>query len=110
VKRHGPEDPPDVPSVDTLFSLPRARSTDPWTSHAAAMEAHQLSHIQQRIVLHLLKTHGPMTCDEIAAHAGIDRVRISRRVPELVERGLARDSGSSRKAPSGRYAIVWEAL
>ena len=98
------------------MSVPRARNTDPETSHEAAAS---VKHVRdsQRAVLAVLRATEGLTDIEIAQRY----IRLSKNLPkqspsglrtrrkELVERGLVEDSGDKRKLPSGRNAIVWRA-
>lgn len=92
---------------------PKARRTDPATSHAAARSVANLRHSQQ-VILKLLALEGPKT-DEELLYLWNDRIaeRISpsglrTRRSELVDLGLVRDSGERRPLESGRTAIAWE--
>lgn len=95
------------------LTTPRARRTDPATSHAAAGTVAHLRHNQQ-IILTLLRLEGGQTDEELLLLWN-DRIaeRISpsglrTRRSELVDMGLVRDSGDRRPLESGRIAIVWE--
>lgn len=94
---------------------PRARLTDPETSHAAASSVSEIAHTH-KIIVTLLRLDGPQTDEELLL---LWNDRIAKRISpsglrtrrsELVDRGLVRDSGSRRALSSGRKAIVWEAL
>lgn len=69
---------------------PRARRTDPQTSHDAA-EKHEASgklrESSQR-VLDALRQHPGSTYAELAEYAGLDRPEPARRLPELQKLGL----------------------
>lgn len=117
----------------TLFDAARepttkahARTTDPVTSHDAArvLTADDLRP-RQRAVLLLLR-EAPGHFDDLidrnarnvnrrALNDGVDDwpkqsdSGLRTRVSELVDAGLARDSGRKVRLPSGRQAIVWEA-
>ena len=93
---------------------PRARLSDPATSHAAAASVANLRHTH-RVIHTLLSLDGPMT-DEQLMLLWNDRIadRISpsglrTRRAELVDMGYVRDSGERRPLESGRMAIAWEA-
>lgn len=95
------------------LTTPRARRTDPATSHDAATTVAHLRHTQQ-VILTLLRLEGPMTDEELLLLWN-DRIadRISpsglrTRRSELVDMELVRDSGQRRPLESGRMAIVWE--
>lgn len=98
-----------------LALTPRARNTDPETSHQAATSVADLRHTQ-RIVYTLLSIEGPQTDEELLLLWN-DRIaeRISpsglrTRRNELVDAGLVRDTGERRPIQSGRNAIVWEVV
>lgn len=83
--------PPDVPQ----YLPPRARATDPDTSHQAARRAAvrlQLSH--QNVILGVLWR--PMVPPEISKLTGLSIVQIDRRRKELLERGEIRLTGVER--------------
>lgn len=97
---------------------PRARGTDPATSHAAArsIKAQELRESQE-LVYGLFERFGPM--DDVSlvdryrelALAGQIRVQspsgIRTRRNELVEKGRLVNSGKTTILESGRRAIVW---
>lgn len=96
------------------LTTPRARRTDPATSHDAAASVNSLRHTHQ-IIVTLLRLEGGMT-DEELLYLWNDRIaeRISpsglrTRRSELVDMGMVRDSGECRPLESGRMAIVWVA-
>lgn len=103
--------------MNTTTLTPKARRTDPATSHAAALSVNRtrLPHVQRTIVS-LLTLNGPQTDEELAylwgefVSAPISSSGLRTRRAELVERGLVRDSGERRKIASGRTAIVWEVV
>jgi hypothetical protein len=91
---------------------PRARTTDPSTSHEAADSVRKVSETQQ-LILDALKRHGPM-CDEQILGALPDTFYVSEsgartRRAELVAQGLVEDSGKTFQLSTGRKAIVWKA-
>lgn len=94
---------------------PRARTTDPHTSHAAAASVKRRRSAQVRgIIAALLKTYGPMTDEDIAEwYADQDHAPVSSpsglrtRRSELVTLGEVVDTGERRRLASGRLAIVW---
>lgn len=99
-----------------MTTTPRARLTDPETSHQAAASVNRatLPHTQ-RIILTLLALDGPMTDEEllllwndrIAERISPSGIRTRRR--ELADLGLVCDTGERRPLESGRMAIVWGA-
>ena len=89
-----------------------ARSTDPGTSHAAAASVRVRE--SQKTVLKLMKEVGPATDDELYSAAWVRRIKITpsglrTRRCELVQMGLAVDTGQRQKKQTGRMAIVWAA-
>jgi predicted ArsR family transcriptional regulator len=84
-----------------------ARKTDPATSHAAAARVGEFSatHIQK--ILSCLSYHGPLTVDQIAERALLDRQAVNKRLPEMARKGFAAPTGALRPSGSGRLARVW---
>lgn len=74
---------------------PRARQSDPWTSHVAAQRATEFA--------------GTHTIDEIAKRTPLGSVQIARRLSECDRRGLAEPTGLCRMSASGRPERVWRA-
>jgi hypothetical protein len=96
---------------------PLARTTDPDTSHDAAIRAASFSAPHQRRILDalLIQKHfnpewGGLTAHEMEKQTRLNYVQIDRRMHELVKAKLAQDSGIRRATPSGGKAIVWELL
>lgn len=90
---------------------PRARHSDPETSHEAAASVTGRTETQEQI-LYLLKVWGPMWDQEIIARYAIAWADFSpsglrSRRSELVKRGLVEDSGMRETLPSGRKSIIW---
>lgn len=100
--------------MDTTL-IPRARRTDPTTSHAAARSVDRatLPHVK-RVIVTLLSLEGGKTDEELAYLWGeriaepISESGLRTRRAELVADGFVRDSGTRRRLASGRSAIVWE--
>lgn len=95
----------------TVIDGPRARNTDPETSHAAARSVTGVTE-RQRALLALFRHFGPMTDVEIAENYPASFPKQSpsglrTRRAELVEQGLVRWDGFTRTLPSGREARVW---
>jgi len=90
----------------------RARRTDPETSREAASSftADRLTEIQKD-VLAFFRSHGPATDEELrealkAKHPAESTTR--KRRTELVQRGLIRDTGTTKFSGNRRRMIVWE--
>lgn len=100
-------------------SRPRARRTDPGTSHAAAASVDNITATQFYILTllqnaltdyELVDLYGELFAysDENEVPRASESGIRSRRA-ELVARGLVVDTGERRTMPSGRLAIVWKA-
>ena len=63
---------------------PRARRSDPITSHLAAESVRPKLRDQQQRVLDALTRWPGSTAVELATSSGLDRYLVSRRLPELV--------------------------
>ena len=90
----------------------KARRTDPSTSHEAAREV-ELSGAagtQRGQVLAALMRMDTPTSGEIAATSGIDRHTVSKRLPELEEKCLARRLGTRICRARGTRMLTWEAV
>jgi hypothetical protein len=91
---------------------PRARTTDPDTSHAAAASVTSLANTQRGIYM-LLSLDGPATDEELLYRwhermaAPMSPSGLRTRRSELVDMGYVRDTGDRRPLQSGRNAIVW---
>jgi hypothetical protein len=92
--------------------MPRARKTDPSTSHEAAASVKDLTETK-KVILRLLKKGKKTDVDLVEAfyrtstlYASESGIR-SRRA-ELVEAGLVEDSGLRVRLRSGRNAILWK--
>ena len=98
-----------------LFSVPRARWSNPETSKAAAasIPLKSITQTQER-VLALLRIHGPLSDEQLEeifedcwpASASPQGVR-SRR-GELRRKGLIVDSGRRGTTKYGRSCVVWK--
>lgn len=92
--------------------MPKARNTDPVTSHQAAESVKNISHTQEFILRALKRRRNDEQLIEAyrafksAPRASDSGIR-SRRA-ELVRAGLVRDSGERMRMASGRCSIVWE--
>ena len=87
---------------------PRARASDPDTSHIAAEAAGTLARRHKALILAWLRGNpGGGNKDRIAAGTGIDHIAVARRMRELSRDGLVQDSGYRARTGSGRPATVW---
>lgn len=83
---------PGAVQLDLLAPrFPRARRTDPRSSHEAAalIERTGVAGRQAQAVLAAMRAHPLSTSMELARAAGIDRYAVARRAPELAAQGLA---------------------
>jgi len=67
---------------------PRARSTDPHTSHVAAMRARNFADTHANRIVEALKEHGRMSAQGIAGMTGLSVEQVDRRTVELQRKGL----------------------
>lgn len=76
------------------LDIPRARTSDPITSHKAAKraDAFALSHAAR--ILYVLRYEGAGTAEHIAKFTGLTIVQIDRRLTEMERKGLIRTTGA----------------
>ncbi len=91
-------------------ATPRARASDPDTSHAAADAVRECAATHRARIEAVLRHHGPMGKDAIAALLGMTGVAVARRLPELARLGLVRPTGERAKSAAGCAERVWEAV
>ena len=95
---------------EDLFSwaetAPRARASDPSTSHAAAERVGEFSHAHFGLILAALR-HRPGTIYETGGRAGRTHVQVARRLPELETSGHVAPNGTAL-GPTGRVCRVWQ--
>ena len=84
----------------------RARKSDPSTSRKAASRVNVKR--LNVMVLNALKACGPMTTEEISMVIRRNLQSVTPRMAPLVERGLIRNSGRTRRGSSNRERILWE--
>lgn len=88
---------------------PRARRTDRATSHAAAVAMRGVpAHGHYAAILAALVR--PMTFWQIADAARMAGQQVNKRLGELEDRGLIRDTGRQAPSPSGRACTLWERI
>lgn len=95
-------------SIADLGDAPRARRSDPVTSHLAAQSAVELQKAHFEIILTCLKNHGALGKDGIAARTRLDGVAVARRLPELERKGLVVPTGNLVPSTSGRPEREWQ--
>lgn len=89
---------------------PRARRTDPFTSHIAAGKAERFAGSHAARLLAELLAHGPGTVDELAARVGLQSQQVNKRLPELEREGRIRATDRTRLSKAGVQERIWEAL
>lgn len=90
------------------LASPRARNTDPSSSHEAADRQRKGSaNTDAMVVLACIKAMPGSTSAELAMFYGLDRHMVARRLPDLEERQLVR-RGEIRKCKAhGTNAVTW---
>ena len=90
------------------LASPRARNTDPVSSHEAANRQRKgRAYTDGHVVFSIVKIWPGSTSAELANLSGRDRHMIARRLPDLEERGLVR-RGEIRKCKAhGTNAVSW---
>lgn len=89
------------------MSEPKARSTDPETSHAAAMKANKVAPThKQRIVFLLKQRPDAMTAWDIAEALGMRPDQVWKRVSDLQREGRIVRAGIA-KNEHGNDAATW---
>jgi hypothetical protein len=85
-----------------LFAPPRARSTDPATSHAAARRAYGIACGHREAIIVALKL-GPAGQTEIARRAGMTVAAVSKRLGELRRAGQIERTGREVAGGESEY-------
>lgn len=99
-------------------TVPKARKTDPQTSHDAASSVKEVSATQAAIMMILRSA--PM-CDErlvteyqrwqpLDGYPKATPQSIRSRRAELVRMGLVQDAGFKESMTTGRFGIVWKVV
>jgi len=89
---------------------PRARRSDPGTSHEAARSMHHAAATQRGSIWDALRAQGPAGRFTLAARTGLTDLQVARRMHELVDRGVAEVvPDATERTPSGRAGQVWRA-
>lgn len=95
---------PPVPSDEH----PRARNSDPCTSHAAARNTERFAKTHAGRILADLVARGPATVDQLSERVGLQSQQINKRLPELERDGLAYPEGV-RRSHAGNLERIWYA-
>ena len=88
------------------LTQPGSRNSDPMTSHVAADKAKRFVWDHKEQILGVL--FRPMNCYLISQLTGLDHVAVARRMGELRDAGLVRDTGLTDPGPNGRECTLWE--
>jgi hypothetical protein len=93
------------------LTAPRARRTDPATSHDAAEKAARFAHGHHLRIRNFLDGIAPRaaTYIDIAAGTDLDRHAVGRRLKELFEAGMIEKAGIGA-LPNGNKATLWRAI
>lgn len=93
-----------------LFGWATSRASDPETSAIAASSVRggKANELEEKVLSVLLSHPQGLTGQEVTDILGLDRVTTSPRFAPLRRKGLIVDTGTRRKGPSGRPAIVWK--
>lgn len=103
---------------DGLPDVPRARTTDPGTSHAAAASVDEITRKQAAVALVLAECGACTDATLVTLYQARAAVApqtyppqsssgIRTRRSELVAKQRVRDSGARVRLDTGRHAIVW---
>jgi hypothetical protein len=107
-----PAAPPAGVARATGATFPRARRSDPRSSHEAAADADRFSGQQAAQVLAAVRLWPLSTSHELAEVTHMDRYAIARRCPELAAAGLVRkiDPHADTKpcTVSGKRVVRWD--
>lgn len=88
---------------------PRVRRRDPITSHLAAASSKELAAHHHKLILKVLRTHGPLGKDGIGARTALTGVQVCRRLGELERLGLIEPTGRNVQSTAGRSEREWKA-
>ena len=97
--------------IQIAFDLasPRARNTDPASSHEAAQRQRRgRANSDGMIVLACVRTMPGATSAELAAFYGLERHVVARRLPDLAERGLVKRGEIRKCRAHGTNAVTWQ--
>ena len=91
------------------YVFPRARNSDPLTSHLAAAQVTTATD-HYTAIHEALTLYGPAGKDGIAALAGLEPSQVARRLPEMRRIGLVGLTGETVQSRSGRAEREWAAI
>ncbi len=92
------------------IEMKRARRDDPDTSKQAAAQSRGVADRHRSQILAAMNHGGrsDWAPHELAEQCELSSVQVSRRIKEMWEDGLIRESGATRPTPSGRMARCWK--
>ncbi len=94
-------------STMPLFAPPRARASDPATSHDAAASMAHAAGVQRALILNVLTERGAMTADELDQALDFRPSTSGRRMVELLDLRQVEFTGGTRPTRSGRAANIY---
>ena len=100
---------PELEMRMAALTTPRARNTDPVTSHAAA-NAVDFAGAHHKAIYEALLRAGPSGKDRIADWANLDRSQVARRLKEMLKLGLVVLTGELVMSRSNRSEREWQAV
>lgn len=95
------------PDLIDLMQAPRARRTDPATSHQAAKAAAKVYKGHARLFLDALEKYGPLICEEAAEVTGAEYHALARICAPL-RRTDAIEAAGTRQNRKGLACTVWK--
>lgn len=98
---------PERTDFGPLFSAPKARASDPPTSHAAARSR---GLIGQKLLVYQALAAGPAGQTELGRRIGMDAHRVNKRLADLEHDGLAEPTGDEVRNDGGCLERVWRRL
>jgi predicted transcriptional regulator len=100
----------DLLEAVPAYEPPRARRSDPPTSHQAAFKAREFQVSHAGRALDALRRYGPLSTHEIADRTGLTVVQLDRRRNEMIAAGTVRLYKIDGRIVERGGAQVWEAV
>lgn len=94
------------PGVEEADMRPRARATDPATSHQAAVRAKRFVYDHASAIVG--NCFRPSTIYDLAKRTGLTEVQVARRMKDIVAGGRLRDTGETAMGPNGVHCTVYD--
>ncbi len=92
-----------------LFDPPRARRSDPATSHAVAAQVSRFARGHYALILETLRRFGEAGAEQIAGAIQLDAYQVRKRLPEMERGGLVTPTNDTRLTATGRHERIWKA-